>query len=514
MGAMHRLVAVVFGASGFVGGTLVPALARRAHAVRCVSREPARIEGELPSNALRIQADLLDESTLDRVLAGADVVYYLAHALGERDGFAALEERAARNFARAVARSPVRRIVYLGALAREDADGSSDHISSRHRVGEILRQSGVPVTEFRASVVIGAGSMPFEVVRALVERLPVMVTPRWVRTPIQPIAESDLVAYLMAALDQPGEESRIYEIGGASVVDYEQLMEAYGRARGLRRIMIPVPVITPRLSSLWLKLVTPAHFQTGRRVVASAEHASVVEDRSALRDFDIRPMGLEQAVHRALADEGEKLDALEFATSEALEGQHARRVGTRFIEQRACSIAADADACFEAVSRIGGESGWYWGDWLWRLRGALDRLVGGPGMRRGAPARRPPEAGDTIDFWTVVRCEPGSRLTLRADMRLPGQALLDLRVRPLASGARIEQTASFDARGLLGIAYWLALHRLHALVFDGMLRGLAREAEARARARVRRGAGGGPPAGPPPPGGYDLSIAGAGRESR
>ncbi|MAJ60801.1 MAG: hypothetical protein CBC48_12850 [bacterium TMED88] len=471
-----QLNVVVIGASGFVGSALIPTLARNVHSVRCVSRDPDRIARVLPGNALRVQADLLEPDSLDRALAGAETVYYLAHSLGEKDGFAALEEKAAQNFAYAAARSQVQRIIYLGALAQVAEGRSSDHIASRHRVGEILRSSGVPVTEFRASVVIGAGSMAYEVVRALVERLPVMVTPRWVRMPIQPIAQADLVTYLIEALNEQGGESHVYEIGGESVVDYAQFMSTYGRARGLHRMMIPVPVITPRLSSLWLKLVTPAHFRMGRRVVDSAEHASVVADPSAVSAFSVKPMNLQESIERALQEESEDLDRLDMRWSSNKKPFVKSRIGSRFIEQRSVDISSDAASAFAAIRRIGGPNGWYWGNALWKLRGAMDRWVGGPGMRTSSHIHRPLEKGDCIDFWTVQGCDESSRLTLRADMKLPGEASLDLRVEPLDSGVRIVQTASFNARGIMGVLYWAVLHPLHTRVFDGMLRGIAAQA--------------------------------------
>ena len=470
---------VVIGASGFVGSALIPSLASHVHSLRCVSRDPDRIARVLPGNALRVQADLLEPDSLNRALAGAGTVYYLAHSLGEKDGFAALEEKAAQNFAYAAARSQIQRIIYLGALAQVAEGHSSDHIASRHRVGEILRSSGIPVTEFRASVVIGAGSMAYEVVRALVERLPVMVTPRWVRMPIQPIAQADLVAYLIEALSEGDEESHVYEIGGGSVVDYAQFMSTYGGARGLHRMMIPVPVITPRLSSLWLKLVTPAHFRMGRRVVDSAEHASVVVDSAALSAFSVRPMGLKESIERALQEESNDLDRLDMRWSSNRKPFVKARIGSRFIEQRSLDVHSDATSAFAAIRRIGGPNGWYWGNSLWKIRGVMDRWVGGPGMRTGSPIHRPLVKGDLIDFWTVQGCDETSRLTLRADMKLPGEASLDLRIEPLESGVRIVQTASFNARGIMGVLYWAILHPLHTRVFKGMLRGLAAEASRR-----------------------------------
>lgn len=501
---LKQPIVALFGASGFVGRSLLGPVSRRAHSVRCVTRDPDRLSHPLPANALPITADLLDAASLDRVLRGVDLVYYLAHSLAEADGFTDLEARAALNFARAVAATGVRRIVYLGALAQVESGDASDHVSSRRRVGEILCASGVPVTEFRASVAIGAGSMPFEVVRALVERLPMMVMPRWTRMPIQPIAKADLIEYLLAAGEESGAASHVYEIGGESVVDYAELMRCYARRRGLRRLMISVPVITPRLSSLWLKLVTPAHFRMGRRIVDSATHASVVADPSALAAFPIRPVGVDEAVRDALREEQAEVAGLQWGDGDAHAVTRRRRVGTHFVEHRTAVVQASPDVCFDVIRRIGGDTGWYWGDALWRLRGALDRLIGGPGMRSGAPREVSPAVGDTIDFWTVEACDGVAHLRLRADMKLPGEAFLDLRVIELAEGScRIEQTATFNARGVFGLVYWYVLHPIHERVFDGMLRGMARsvtlEHLARgsdSRPRLRRATRSTPPARP------------------
>jgi uncharacterized protein YbjT (DUF2867 family) len=459
------------GASGFVGRTLIPALGAGGGQLRCISRHPDRIRGPLPGNAVRVRADLLDRASTAQALRGADVAYYLVHSLDERSDFPDLEARMARCFADEAAQAGLRRIVYLGALAQIESDSPSSHIESRHRVGEILRASGVPLTELRASVAIGAGSLPFEVVRALVERLPVMITPRWVSMPIQPIAARDLVDYLVVAGGERGSASHVYEIGGSRACTYEEILREYARARGLRRILVQVPVVTPRLSSLWLRLVTPAHYRMGRRVVESAEHRSVVEDASACAAFGIRPMPLAEAIRVALEDERAGLRMLDL-DDDGDEPVQKLRSGTHLLERRRMGVRASREAAYDLVTRIGGETGWFFANWLWALRGALDRLVGGPGLRRGGERQVPPRPGGRVDFWSVARIEPGDRLTLRADMRLPGQAWLDLRVRERGGGVVIQQTALFDARGLLGLLYWYASKPIHDLVFDGMLRGM------------------------------------------
>jgi hypothetical protein len=318
-------------------------------------------------------------------------------------------------------------------------------------------------------------------IRALVERLPVMITPRWVGVRAQPIAIGDVLAYLVAALDAPAAGSPVFEIGGPDVVSYGELMREYAQQRGLRRLMLPVPVLTPHLSSLWLGLVTPLYARVGRKLIGSIRHPTVVRDDAALRTFSIRPIGVSEAIARALRHEdGEFVETRWFdAASAAGTPRHygGVRFGNRLIDSRTTVVGVPPADAFRAVRRIGGATGWYYADWLWSLRGALDLLFGGVGMRRG---RRDPEAvvpGDVIDCWRVERVEPDRRLRLAAEMRLPGRAWLDFEVAPDASGSRITQTATFDPIGLAGLAYWYGVWPLHELVFRGMLRGIARAAE-------------------------------------
>lgn len=466
------------GATGYVGSLLIEPLCAVASEVRCISRNPNRIATRLPANATAVRADITDLDSARRALAGSDIAFYLVHSLGESKDFAEVEARSARMFAQAASDAGVKRIIFLGALAPGGAEQTSEHIRSRHEVGRLLNSTGVPVTEFRASVVIGSGSMPFEAMRALVQRLPVMVTPRWVRMPVQPIYHGDLVKYLVAAVQQEGGESHIYEIGGANVTDYAELMREYARQRGLRRYMVPVPVITPRLSSLWLRLITPTHYRIGKNIVDSTTHGSVVTDSSAREDFDVSPVTFEEAIALSLAGEDRELSFLD--RSEDTEALFERlKVGTKFVERRRVRVMAGSDEAFDVVSHVGGESGWFWGDWLWRIRGALDRLAGGPGLRKKL-TQFPPVAGGLLDFWIVERVTD-DRLTLRADMRLPGRAWLDFAVRSRNGETFIEQTAAFDPRGLFGMFYWYAMYPMHRVVFSRMLEGARQRVEDRAR---------------------------------
>jgi hypothetical protein len=328
--------------------------------------------------------------------------------------------------------------------------------------------------------VIGSGSLSFEMIRSLVDRLPVMITPRWVSVVSQPIAIDDLLAYLEAALDLAGEESRVYEIGGAERVSYAELMREYARQQGLRRWMIPVPVLTPRLSSLWLGLVTPIYARVGRKLIDSICHETVVRDERARRDFAVAPMGVREALRRALANEDHEVAPTRWSDCLAAAGGELRRPDDAALrrpelrDSRTCELAVAPAPAFAPIRRIGGDQGWYAFDWLWRLRGLLDLLAGGVGVRRGRPDPETLRVGDTLDWWRVEAYEEGRLLRLRAEMKLPGRAWLEFEVEPTDRGSIVRQTARFAPSGRLGRIYWYGILPLHALVFRGMLAGIAR----------------------------------------
>ena len=472
------------GASGYVGGRLLPLLVEDGWRVTCLARQPGNLQAQVPAGVEVVAGDVLDAASLPAAMQGVEAAYYLVHSMGATGDFEAQDRRAADNFASAARAAGVRRIIFLGGLGEDDPDLSA-HLRSRHEVGERLRAHGVPVIEFRASIIIGSGSLSFEMIRALVERLPVMITPRWVRVTAQPIAIGDVLAYLRAALTLGmGDRSLTIEIGGPDRVSYGELMGEYARQRGLRRAMIPVPLLTPRLSSLWLGLVTPLYARVGRKLVDSLRHPTVVRDDAAQRLFAIQPVGVREAISRALRNEDACFaqtrwsDALSAAAS-APRHWGGVRFGNRLVDSRFMTVAASPDRVFAAVERIGGGTGWYYATWLWTLRGWLDLLLGGVGMRRG---RRDPErlrAGDTLDCWRVESLQLGQRLVLSAEMKLPGRAWLEFEVLPDGNGARLRQTATFDPLGLWGMVYWYGVWPLHELVFAGMLRGIANAAKKR-----------------------------------
>jgi len=467
------------GATGYVGGRLLGELERRGVPVRCLARRPEALRGRAAPSTEIVAGDALDAVAVRGALVGVSGVYFLFHWWG--GVFCAARDReAAGILGRAAREAGVRRIIYLGGLG-DRADGLSEHLRSRQETGEILRSSGVPVVELRASIVLGSGSLSFEMIRALVERLPVMICPRWVAVEAQPIAIEDLIAYLAAALDLPPGAERIYEIGGPDRVTYGDLMREYARQRGLKRLLIPVPLLTPRLSSLWLGLVTPLYARVGRKLVDSLRNPTVVRDPAALAVFPVKPRGVREAIARALVNEDEAFARTRWSDAESSSGLTERyggdRVGTRLIDSRKTFVRVPPAAAFAPIRRIGGDAGWYYGNFLWRLRGFLDLLVGGVGLRRGRRRADALDPGDALDFWRVESFEPDRLLRLRAEMKVPGRAWLQFETTPIPGGTEIRQTAIFDASGLFGLAYWYALYPLHRFVFAGMLRGIAHRAQ-------------------------------------
>ena len=470
---------LVTGATGYIGGRLVPVLEAAGVRLRCLARQPAALASRVSPTTEVVAGDLFDRASLDRALAGIDVAYYLVHSMGAHGDYLEKDRVAARNFGDAARQAGVRRIVYLGGLATGD-EVFSKHLKSRIETGEVLRECGVPVVEFRASVVIGSGSLSFELIRALVERLPVMICPRWVATLAQPIGIDDLLAYLAAALQLPDGESRTFEIGGADQASYGDVMREYARQRGLTRLMISVPLLTPRLSSLWLGLVTPVYARVGRELIAGLKNRSVVTDPAALAVFPIRPVGLRDAIGRAIRYEDRAFALTRWSDARSSGGEPRSpaqtRFGSKLVDARQMHVDVNADDAFVPIAEIGGDRGWYYVTWLWRIRGAIDLLMGGVGMRRGRRDPDAPAVGDALDFWRVEAYEPGRRLRLAAEMRVPGRAWLEFEVVPVAGGAVVHQTAVFEPVGLSGLLYWYALLPVHALIFGGLLRAIARRA--------------------------------------
>ncbi len=465
------------GATGYVGGRLLPKLLASGRRVRCMSRRPDNSVGSIRGVEM-VVGDVLKKDSLSAALKGIDTAYYLIHSMGSSEDFEKTDREAAENFAAACSENGVKRIIYLGGLGNPDHN-LSKHLRSRQEIGDILRSSNANVIEFRASIIIGSGSLSFEMIRALVERLPVMICPKWVRVKAQPIAIEDVLEYLTEALQLPMETSSVFEIGGPDQISYGEIMHAYARQRGLRRFMIPVPLLTPFLSSLWLGLVTPLYSRVGRKLVESLRNPTLVSNNVSHKHFSIRPRNTEEAIARALIHEDKEFAETRWSDAFSSGGETKNWGGTRFgsrlVDSRTQQLNATAEEAFAVIRRIGGQTGWYYGTWLWQIRGFMDLLVGGVGVRRG---RRHPDqlrVGDTLDFWRVEKFEDNKILRLSAEMKVPGRAWLEFEVNEVDGVATVRQTAEFDPVGLFGLVYWYTLVPIHQFVFGGMLRNICRK---------------------------------------
>jgi uncharacterized protein YbjT (DUF2867 family) len=471
---------LVTGATGYIGGRLVRRLEADGLAVRCLCRHPEALVWRVAPSTEIVQGDLLHPDSLGAAFSGVDIAFYLVHTMFDGSGFEAAEREAAANFALAAREAGVRRIIYLGGLAQ--GDDLSAHMRSRAETGNILRSSAVPVIELQASIVIGSGSASFEVIRALVERLPVMITPRWVNTPAQPIAIENVIEYLVAAARLPGKVHRIFEIGGRDVTSYVGIMREFARQRKLRRWIIRVRFLSLSLSSLWLTLITPVYASIGRSLIESVRNPSVVRNPKALEIFDIRPMGIARAIERALMNEDRTSAETRWsdARSHTSDKRGASVPGRGLLTyEHSVRIPVPPSQAFAPIRRIGGRNGWYFGNTLWRIRGLIDLMMGGVGMRRGRPDPETPFLRSTLDFWRVELYEPNRRLRLLAEMKVPGRAWLEFRSEPDRAGTLLRLVAQFEPRGLAGVFYWYLLYPIHESMFRGMLRRIAAAALSR-----------------------------------
>lgn len=511
------LVAVT-GVTGYVGGRLVPELLAAGYRVRAIARRPERLRGRPWYDAVEVaQADAAEPEQIRAALDGADVAYYLIHSLGSGRRFEQRDRHTALVFGAAAREAGVGRIVYLGGLTPGTED-LSPHLASRTEVGEILLASGVPTTVLRAAIILGSGSASFEMMRYLTERLPAMTVPKWLDNRIQPIAIRDVLRYLVGSASMPPEVSREFDVGGPDVLTYRDMMQGYAKAAGLpRRLIVKVPVLTPRLSSHWVGLVTPVPSGIARPLVESLIHEVVCDEHDIARYVPDPPEGLisfERALQLALARIREadvttrwSSAGVPGAPSEPLPSDPDWAGGSLYEDARSVEVDASPAALWRVLESVGGERGWYSWSLAWRVRGLLDRVVGGPGLRRGRRDPRRLVVDDAVDFWRVEEVQPGRLLRLRAEMRLPGLAWLELRVEPdgdtpqeqgdtgsarpadvsperwTTPPTRFAQRAVFHPHGLLGQLYWWAVYPFHGVVFGGMQRNIARAAETAERAR-------------------------------
>jgi uncharacterized protein YbjT (DUF2867 family) len=483
--ATNRPLILVTGATGYIGGRLIPNLLDMGYRVRCLVRDPIRLQGRPWHDGVDIVAgDVLQPETLIPALVGTEDAYYLIHSLAGGADFHERDVTAATNFSAAAKEAGIHRIVYLGGLA-EASPELSEHLRSRQQTGDALRSGGVPVIELRAGVIVGSGSLSFEMIRYLTERVPVMICPRWVYTRTQPIGIREVLEYLAAALDLPGDDGRIIEIGGADVVTYGEMMLLYAEVRGLKRWMIQVPVLTPRLSSYWVNLVTPIPAAIARPLIEGLRNENVVHDDSARTLFPhIRPVGYRVAVERALARlhvgnlESVWSDALSTSQGDVKPVTLTVHEGM-VLERRQRVVKSAPAALFTVFTGIGGKRGWFAFNWAWEIRGLMDKLIGGVGLRRG---RRDPDTlrvGDALDFWRVEEVEEGHLLRLRAEMKVPGRAWLQFQATPREDGQTLlSQTAFFAPKGLFGWLYWYALYPFHGFIFSGLIDQIVERAQA------------------------------------
>ena len=470
-----RLI-LVTGATGYIGGRLVPRLLELGYHIRCLVRDPAPLQGYSWRSAVEIVAgDVLQPDTLVPAMQGVSAAYYLIHSMSAGSDFHQLDLIAAHNFGTAAQSAGVERIIFLGGLA-ETTSNLSEHLRSRLQTGEKLRSAGVPVTEFRAGVIVGSGSISFEMIRYLTERVPAMICPRWVYTPTQPIGIWEVLEYLATALAVPESSGRIIEIGGSEVITYGEMMMIYADVRGLKRWMVPVPVLTPRLSSYWVNLVTPIPAAIARPLIEGLRTESTVHDPIARQLFPhIQPVDYRTSVERALAQlEPSKIDpnwtdAITTATGDGGPITVTIHEGM-ILEHHKRVVPASAEAVYHIFTGLGGKRGWFNVNWAWRIRGFVDRMFGGVGFRRG---RRDPDelqVGDALDFWRVETLEPGQLLRLRSEMKTPGIAWLQWQVTPREKkSVLLLQTSYFAPKGLLGWLYWYAAYPLHKLIFRKLI---------------------------------------------
>jgi uncharacterized protein YbjT (DUF2867 family) len=476
----------ITGSTGYIGGRLAPRLLESGYALRCLVRSPRKLEDRTWAADPRVEirpVDFADAHALGRELSGCDAAYYLVHSMMSAGAdYARQDIELARTFAAAAGlaknHAGVRRIIYLGGLG-ETGPGLSEHLSSRRDVEGALASGGVPLTVLRAAMIVGSGSASFEILRYLVQRLPVMVTPRWVSTRCQPIAVENVLVYLTGVLTAPETIGQTFDIGGSETLRYREILSIMAEELGLpRRWIIPVPVLTPRLSSWWIHLVTPLGNKIARPLAEGLKNEVVCREDRITRLIPQRLLDVRGAIRAALSQMERHLVETNWSMAGPMPGDPDWSGGTVFRDTREIEVAASADAVFRAICRLGGARGWY-ADGLWKIRGGIDRLAGGPGLRRGRRDSDVLRYGDALDFWRVAACEPGRRLSLRAEMRLPGEALLDFRIEARGDArCALVQTALFKPRGLFGLLYWYGVLPFHGIVFRGMLNGIARDATA------------------------------------
>lgn len=478
---------LITGATGYIGGRLVAPLLEHGYKVRCLAREPRKLSGRGWDEDPRVEivrGDVLDPVSIRQAMEGCGAAFYLIHSMlaGER-AFVDHDRLAAENFAKCAEDAGLERIIYLGGLGRK-AEKLSPHLESRHEVGDVLREGKVPVTELRAAMIVGSGSASFEMLRSLVHKLPIMICPKWVEVRTQPIAIRDVLAYLIGCLENDETAGKAFDIGGPDVLTYRQMMHRFAEILGTRRTIIVVPVLTPRLSAYWVNLMTPINAGLAFSLIESLQYETICEESRIQELVPIPRTGFENACRWAL--EKVNQNAVETRWTNASLPHRVELVSLPVLapenypirDQQRFTANVPSQVLFDKVRRIGGSVGWYYAEWLWEIRGWMDRAIGGVGLRRG---RRDPVSvriGDPIDFWRVEDIIPGRRLLLHAEMMVPGEAWLEFRVDPVdETHSELVQTAYFRPSPFWGWAYWYACYPLHLFVFQGMAKSIIKSAE-------------------------------------
>ena len=477
---------LITGASGYIGGRLLHHLDDERYQITCMARNPLLLANRFSHKIKIVKGDTLDIKSLEKALHNVDVAFYLVHSMGSKGNFEEEERASARNFITACEKNNVKKIVYLGGIIPND-NNLSPHLQSRLDVGDILRTSKIPVMTLRASIIIGSGSLSFELIRSLAEHLPFMITPKWVLINAQPISVHDVLRYLEASINIKLAEHKIFEIGGKDIVSYLDLIKMYCEYRNLKRIMIPVPFLSPYLSSLWLGLITPLYAKIGRKLIESVRHATVVSNQTKTDSFfNINTMGIKDAIHSAMENEEKEFALTHWADSYSSSHRidhswEKKRFGNRLVYLREIDINASLDSVFLIIKSIGGKNGWYYATFLWKIRGYLDLLVKGVGHKRGRRDQTNLRVGDILDWWRVEQIEKNKRIRLLAEMKLPGRGWLEFELKEENNTVNLYVSSIFDPIGLFGRLYWYALYPLHFIVFSGMMNQIKKRAERKSK---------------------------------
>ena len=474
----HKKI-LVTGATGYVGGLLIPRLLEAGYDVRILVRNQQKLKTVTWRKRVQIiVGDVLERASLLSALEGADAAFYLIHSMIGGSDFAEQDKIAAKNFGELAKNVGVKRVIYLGGLGDPNTN-LSEHLRSRQETGDTLRKTGVCLTEFRAAIIIGPGSISFEMIRYLTERIPIMICPRWVKTKVQPIAIDDVIYYLVESLKTPDSKDQIIEIGGADVLTYGEMMKGYANVRGLHRLLIHVPVLTPRLSSYWIHWVTPISASYARPLIEGLRNEVIVRNNKASAIFpEIEPSNYKDAVHQALSLLDPDYFEVEFDTSKDTKVVCFTKIQKgMIIEVRQKIVHSDAESVYKSFTELGGPNRWPC-NLAWRMRAAIDRILGGVGMRKSKPRMDDIELGDTVDFFKVVKIEQNKMIRLKAEMKLPGNGWLQLEAEPVGDNlTKLIQTVFFAPKGLLGYIYWYLLYPIHQIIFTKMINQLAAKAE-------------------------------------